>query len=474
VRSTGDQVFVTDGGNTSVEAGASIIGMSIFDHTTGALTIAPGAILSTTGTSPAPAAPVIPFGTEFQRSSGLNLAAGTLDIQGAVTAGSAGAPDDILIEALNAAGPAVIGGAGGGPGFNLTNASFAHLSGRDIIIMGGPGEGQGPGVDLKVDDLTVVSSRISALWLGTDSGHSITVAGAVTPAGAAPVDVQIGFARQGADSPASFDGFIPGAIDITGALGAPSEPLGAARLVARGDILIGTAPFVVAAAADPTFDAVKSSGAFAVTRDQVFVAAGTLQLSTQGRIIQQNTAPSLLSFAGLAIGAPTAADPLIAAPGALQGQSIGGGAWTADFAAGPSRIDLFGALAPTSGPVVADGRAALAPHLLDPAISTKVDYRINDCSFGQACASPIAAITFQPPPNPAQAAQEAQAAADAGTAVAGAAPNTVFTVLTPTSTQQDEDRLGLANPLTETGNGDLWTAGSLDCGPASNPHRDCP
>jgi filamentous hemagglutinin family protein len=474
VRSTGDQVFLTDGGNTSVDAGASIIGVSIFDHTTGALTIASGASLSTTGTSPAPTTPVIPAGSEFQRASGLNLAAGTLDIQGAVTAGSAGAPDDIYIEALNTTGPAVIGGAGGGSGFNLTNASFAHLSGRDVVIMGGPGEGQGAGVDLTVDDLTLDSSKISALWLGTDSGHSITVAGAVTPAGAGPVDVQIGFAREGASPDAGLDGFIPGEIDVTGALGAPNAALTDARLIARNDILIGAPGFVASAQANPNFDALRSSTAFPVARDKVFVATGVLQLSAQGRILQQNTAPSLLTFAGLAVGAPTAAAPLIAAPTALQGQAIGGDAWTADFAAGPSEIQLFGALASAGGRVVNDQTAALAPDLLDPAIANRTTYEINSCVFGQTCASPIAAITFEPPPNPAQAAQEAQAAADAGTAVAGAAQNTVFSVITPTSTQQDEDRLGVANPLTETGNGDLWTAGSLDCGPASKPHRDCP
>ncbi|HEY5106975.1 MAG TPA: filamentous hemagglutinin N-terminal domain-containing protein [Caulobacteraceae bacterium] len=468
VQSSGDQVFLTDGGDTTFESGARLTGVSFFDHTAGALTIAAGASVTTTGTSRAPSAPLIPFGGEFQRSSGLNLAAGTLNIAGSVTAGTPAAPDDIYIEVLGA-GPATIGGSGGGAGFDLTNASFSHLSARDVIVMGGPGEAEGPGADLTVDDLSLDSGKISALWLGTASANSITVSGAVTQTGSGPVDVQIGFARQGAGAAGGLDGFIPGQIDITGALGSSSAPLGGVDLIARGDILVGVPTFVAAAQADANFDAVKQSSAFAASQGQVFLAAGALQLSAQGRIIQQNTAPSLLSFAGLDIGAPTSGRPLIAVPAALEGQLIGG-VWTADFSAGPSRIDLFGALTTAGGRIVDDLSAAQLPDLLAPPIATQVAYRINTCEFGQVCSPPTTAIQFEPPPDSEAA---AQAAAQSGFIFGGVRPTNVFSALTQASTQQDDDRLGDANPLTEAGNGDLAAGGSAGCTPRIDPDRKC-
>jgi filamentous hemagglutinin family protein len=476
VRSSAGQVFLTDGGNTSVDAGARISGVSVFDHTLGLLTIAAGASVATTGTSPDPTAPLIPSGGEFQRASGLNLAAGAVDIQGSVTAGTPTAPDDIYIEALAASGPVMIGGAGGASAFDLSNAQFGHFTARNVIFMGGPGEGQGPGADILVGDLTVDSANISSLWLGTDSSHSITIAGTIAPAGAGPVNVQVGFARQGASPSAGLDGFIPGEIDITGALGSSTAPLGGVDLISRGDILIGAPAFVAAAQADSTFDAVQQSSAFPVAADQVFVASAILQASAQGRLIQQNSAPTLLTFAGLDIGAPSASAPLIAAPASLQGQSIGGGAWTADFAAGPTQIDLFGQFRLPGGGVINGLNAALQPDLVAPPIAVRASYRINSCAFGQDCTPPTIAIQFQPPPDLSQVTQVDQTSVQ-GSAFSGAVgvlPIDVVSTLTPTAIQQDDDRLGSANPLTETGNGDLWSGGDASCGPSTNPPTVCP
>ena len=142
IASSGGQVFLYAGGDTMIDPGAAISGVSLLDHTVGALTIASGATVSTTGTSPAPIAPVIPAGSDFVRASGLNLAASQMTILGTVNAGPS---NDIYVEVLGG-GPAVIGGAGGAPGFDLTNASFQNLHGRDVIVMGGPGEATGAGI----------------------------------------------------------------------------------------------------------------------------------------------------------------------------------------------------------------------------------------------------------------------------------------------------------------------------------------
>ncbi|HEY5070995.1 MAG TPA: filamentous hemagglutinin N-terminal domain-containing protein [Caulobacteraceae bacterium] len=482
--SSGGQVFLYAGGDTTVSPGAQITGVSILDHTLGLLTIASGASLTTTGSAPAPIGPVIPAGSDFQRGSGLNLAAANIDIQGSVTAGRAAAPDDIYIEVLGPAGAtAVIGGPGGGSGFDLSNASFAALSARNIVIMGGPGEASGPGGSLEIQNLTLDSSRLSALWLGTASSQAIRIAGAVSRTGGGPVDLQIGFARfaqtstsgEGAavSSPSGgLDGFIPGEIDISGGLGSPLAPLNAVNLIARNDILIGEANFIAAAQADPAFDAFRSSAAYpGFTQDQVFIASQSLQLASMGRVIQQNTGADSLLFAGLEIGAPAAAQPLVYAPQALQNQAIAGGVWTANYSQGPSRVDLFGALALSGGRTVDDSSAATQPNLLDTSIATRAAYRINGCVFGALCPSTAGTSTFEPP----QAQQIEVAVAGAQDLVGAAAGTDVFAVLTTTdiTLQQDDQRLGLANPITEIGNGDLSAGTSNECPPKPDPSLDC-
>jgi len=478
VTSSGSQVFLYAGGDTTLAAGAQITGVSLFDHTLGTLTVDAGASLATTGSSAVPIAPVIPFGSDFSRSSGLNLAASAMTIQGAVTAGTPTAPDDVYIEVLGLPGAtAVIGGAGGGAGFDLSNASFSHLSGRDIVVMGGPGESSGPGANLQIEDLTLNSTKLAALWLGTASSQSITVSGAVTPTGGGPVDLHLGFVRQG---PGGLDGFIPGEIDIVGSLGGASTPLGVVTLIARNDILMGVPAFATAARTDPGFDAVTASSSFpGFAPGHVFVAANSLQIAAQGRVIAQNSPGAGFLFAGLDIGAPTAALPLIFAPAALQGQSIGGGAWTADYGLGPQGVDLFGALAIRGGPTIDDVSAASQPDLLDPAIAARGAYRFNGCVFGAACVSLTPVTTFQPPAiidttaDPASGAAQSGSAGDlaGASASAGVVSNLTATALT---LQQDDERLGSANPITETGNGDLWSGAAADCPPHSEPGKDCP
>lgn len=484
--SSGSQVFLYSGGNTTVSSGAKVTGVSVLDYTVGTLTIAPGAAVATTGSTAAPIAPVIPSGSDFQRASGLNLAAGNMVIGGSVAAGTPSAPDDIYIEVLGPAGAtAVIGGAGGGTGFDLSNASFGNLHGRDIVIMGGPGEASGPGESLQIQDLTLNSANLSALWLGTASSQSITVPGTVSPTGGAPVDVQIGFVRLGPGGSYSggqvtdpgeggLDGFIPGNIEVTGALGSATAPLGAVDLIARDNILMGDQGFVAAAQANPNFNAATSSGAYpGYAPGQAFVAAQTLQLAAQGRIVQQNTAGNGALFGGLDVGAPTSALPLIYVP-AVQGQSISGGVWTADYNTGPSQIALFGAFV-TPGGTIDDQEAAAQPNLLSGQISNRSAYEINTCVFTASCASPTSALTFEPPALLDVAALvEGTISAEIAAVLAQAASPDIFSVLTGTALplQQDADRLGLTNPIIEIGNGDMWT-GQGDCPPRPDGAKGC-
>ena len=162
---------------------------------------------------------------------------------------------------------------------------------------------------------------------------------------------------QVADEIKKMGGYIPGEIDITGSLGTTLNPMGSVGLLARNNIFMGTSGFITAAEADSTFDAVTQSSNYpGLAQGYVFVAANTLQLAAQGRIIQQNT--STLTgvgqqlYAGLAINAPTAQTPLIGAMAGLQGQTIGVEGWTANYAAGPTKIDVFGVLRQTNATTV--------------------------------------------------------------------------------------------------------------------------
>ncbi len=149
---------------------------------------------------------IMPSGASPQTPalSGLTLNAAGFNIQGSVTAGTGAGRDDIFIQPLGSPAQLTIGGSPGAGGVQLSNATFSHLTARNVIVLGGPGEGQGAGMDIVVQDLSLDPSRISALWLGAPSSRTVSVAGVVTGTG---VGVNIGFARPlggsgGADEPA--------------------------------------------------------------------------------------------------------------------------------------------------------------------------------------------------------------------------------------------------------------------------------
>jgi filamentous hemagglutinin family protein len=458
VTSTGGQVFLYAGGDALIDG--QVTGVSLLDHTVGALTIAAGASVAVTGTAAAPVAPEIPAGSEFVRASGLNLAASQMTIAGTVNAGAA---NDIYIEVLGG-GPATVGGTGGAAGFDLTDASFQNLHGRDVIVMGGPGEAEGPGSNLTVGDLTLNSANLAALWLGTASGRDISITGQVSPVGA--VALQVGLVRQ--EGTGGLDGFTPGAIDISGALGSAAAPMGEVTLIARNDILIGDPAFIAAAGADPAFDSLRRSHNFPdFATNYVFITGTSLQMAAQGRIVQENTGRNSLTFAGIDITAPTLAAPLVFVPAALEGQTIGG-AWVANYGAGPTGIALFGTVLVNGVLAIDDVRAAVIPGLLQGSVDILPLYAINSCVFADVCPSPIPILTFQPPPGTTPSPPGVPGVlADLVTTDPVAAMTAGGVTLAP-----DDDRLGAANPVTESGNGDLTVGPRADC-PPTGPDK-CP
>ena len=250
------------------------------------LSVTQGGSLATTGTSPAPTWPVIPqnlimpsgASPQTPTLSGLTLAATGINIQGSVTAGTGASRDDIFIQPLGSTTQLTIGGASGAGGVQLSDALFSHLTGRNVIVLGGPGEGQGPGMDITVQDLSLDPARISALWIGAHSDRTVTVSGAVSGTG---VSVNLGFVRPLGGS-SGADGYIPGEIDVSGSLGSSGSPLQLVGLVARNDILMGSSGFISAARADPAFNAVASSRSSPSPGvGHLFVDAGALQLAAQ-------------------------------------------------------------------------------------------------------------------------------------------------------------------------------------------------
>ena len=309
----------------------------------------------------------------------VSLAAADLDLKGDVIAGTANAAGDIVINAKPVNKPVTIGGAGGAGGFELTDAEFQHLRGRNVVIEGGAAGGAGGATDMVVDDLTLDATRVSALWLGTGGTGRLLVAGQVLPSGG-PVDLNLGFVETPSRSTAPS--FIPADIRLTGALGATGARLGVIRMIARGDILMGDDNFVSQAQADPAFDPA-SQTAGAANAGRVLLAADHLQFTAGGRVLQQNTGAAG-TFAGLDIGAPTAETPMMVSPEAVKGVSIGGAPVTFD---GASRIVLYGVLRSADGAVWTGASAGYAASA-GAEVPLGSNYQMNDCAIGCREAAP--------------------------------------------------------------------------------------
>jgi filamentous hemagglutinin len=420
------------------------------------LTIGPGGSLTATGASSAPGWPnapknlitPAPSDSQMPAMTGLTLASASLDLQGAVSALGA----DVYVQPLGSPSSAVIGGAAGQGGFQLSNAQVARIAARNLLFLGAS--------NVTVQDLTIDPARISGLWVGTAGDKTVQVLGAVT---GGAVAVNIGFVLNG---PAGMESYIPAGIDVIGGLGASSSRLGAVGLMTRGDILIGSSAFVSAAKADPAFDAVASSRTLpSPAKDYVFITADTLQLAASGRIIQQNTAGNSLSFSGVDVDAPTSTQVLVNLPPGLT--------------AAPTTIDLFGAVTLTDASVVNDSRVAGLANLLAPPISALSVYRFNGCAFGSTClANGPAAIVLPTIPSAPPPAPPAPPAGDSGGGDSGGGDsggdsggdqggpnggNNVFATFNGPGRGGGGDLSD--EPITASGNNDLWTGPSRDENP---------
>jgi filamentous hemagglutinin family protein len=453
------QVFLSSTGDTNING--HVTGSALATYSAGALTVGASGVLNTTGTTAAPTWPVaganVTFGTgddgPVPNISGLTLAAHTMTLNGAVTAGPAGSRADVFVQPLGTQSAVTIGGSGS-TGFNLTGASIGHVTARNLIVLGGAAEGRGAGYDLTLADLTLDVTKVGGLWLGAQSSHSITVSGTVTGG----ADVRLGFAQVDGGSD-SLLGFTPGDINITGGLGTTASPLGTTSLLARNNIFIGSSAFITAAKADSAFDAVARSKDF-TSDGHLFVAAGTLEMGAQSRIIQQNIGSGAVRFSGLSINTPTSGHPLITNVSALEGRTFGSGGsqWTAHFGAGPTQIDVFGVLATGPGTSVGDEAAAKQANLLPGSITAVPAYRINSCAFGTTCTATTDVPRFEEPLvvniNTDTTLLDNASAAGAAAGSAAGTPQ-VFTIQTDTE-KDDAAGQGNQSPITGSGNGDLW------------------
>lgn len=477
ITSTGGLVDLSSDGDLTVGSGASVTGVSLLAETGGTLHLASGASLATTGQAQAPTwplvtAPIVGGGEGPAVVSGMVIIAAGLDLQGAITAGQSGARDDVYFIGSGESGPIVVGGADSSSGFHLSNSAVGRITARNLIVMAGFNEGDG--ADIQVQDLTLNTAQLGALGLGADSSHSIAVTGAVSLQGGGKTDLHVGFAlsvpqSQNVDGPPNqspngeFErvGYIPGEIDISGSLGSATAPFQTAVLLARDDIFMGSADFIAAAKADANFDAGKSSSAYPIDAGHVFLASHDLELGAEGRIIQQNTAGAL-QYAGLVFDAPAQGHELVGDPAVLDGKALNegdGDGWTPNYSTGPTRVDLFGVINKADGTRITNVDAAEAGNLSAPAITDVSDYKINTCVFATRCLS-------APPPRievPTDEIIQAQAAADASSASSTQTPTGFAQTIQIDDTSNDEKSANGA-PVTGSGNGDLWS------GPPSSPH----
>lgn len=364
--SSGGAVALTSGGAFSLESGASIA----------TYTAGPSAI----------------WPAFADNGVGVRIAAPAVNIAGTINADNGQA--DVGIASLQPSGTSVVGGAAtSSTGFELDSGEIARITARILAITAGRGEGDDGGLttsDLLVRDLAVPNS-IARLALGAESGHSLTVSGAVTAASTAEID--LGFVR---DTGAALFGLLPGTVIVNGSLGGAGSPIGALNLIARHDILIGTSAFTGAAAADPNFDAVAGSSTYAPSSTGALaLSAKALQLAAQGRMVQQNTSPGT-GTTGFSAAVPQDGVALIAAPDFSK--PIGGpNGWTPAYAAGPTSTQLYGVLTNADGAVTVTGSSVVTtPGLFAASIKPTSADRINDYDdFGTYSGPPVT-----PPPEP--------------------------------------------------------------------------
>jgi filamentous hemagglutinin family protein len=275
-----------------------------------------------------------------------NLAAGRnifLDVQGKATlAGVTAAKFDIvatdfdlggtltaptvLIEsragALRVGGSATDGAPGAGMWFD--NAEFGRLrASGSVSLYAGPTAGTARG-DLTVLNLAVDPASTPLVTLLAGADRNVLVQGVVAPTASGGA-LRIGDA---ASTP-----WRPSSILVTGSIGSATFQNGVytgvrafddVRLHAQNDILMGSQRFIAlvqsTAAADIDIGLGKPSGVAPTSAEQfhVFTAAGRLEVSADGKVVQQNTAPTLASPVGVLLTSKSSPNLIIDPPKTVQ------------------------------------------------------------------------------------------------------------------------------------------------------------
>lgn len=367
-----------------------------------------------------------------------------------VLGGTVSTPGDIQINATPSNGQVRVGGLGSSnqAGFELTNAEFQSLSGRNIVIQGGLAD---VGTTLRVGDLSLSSDRLSTLWIGTGGTGEILASGRVLPTAGA-VNVNLGFIQTPTSDVAP--GFAPERIILTGAMGAASARLAVVRMMAHGDILLGDDAFVAAARSNSAFDAASAAGSADAGR--LLIAAANWQFAAGGRVLQQNTAGAGV-FAGVDIGEPSAETPLVVRPPALVAVRTGGVRGWRLYDLSPTHIDLSGVVRSADGVAwIGSGASYAAASGIQATLSET--YRMNGCVLGCRDGAPPVIVTSTVTSSPAgeestddsgSSAASPREAADGGQDK----PKTIFPV-----SPQGADRTTRSGPdeVTGGGNRDLW------------------
>ncbi len=410
----------------------------------GLLTVGPNAVVSSAKTASLSTWPVW-----SRDDAAIVLVGGDLALNGAVsTAG------DLLVVAKPSSGQVSIGGtASNAGGFQLTNAELQSLSAHNLIIEAGVADAGGV---LRVGDLSLSSDRLSALWLGSGGGGQIQISGQVAPT-AKPVDVNLGFVAPPSGGIAA--GFAPDRIVVTGALGSASARLGAVRMLAHNDILLGDDQFVTAAQSGQSFDPASQPVA-ASDAGRLLLVAANWQFTAGGRVLQQNTA-SNGGFAGIDIGEPSITTPLVIAGAGLAGVRIGGtGGWAIDGLS-PSRIDLSGVVRRPEGTAWSVTGSSYAAAIGIQA-SLSEAYRMNGCALGCRDGAPPLVVTSTVTTTSTSSANtsddsEPTAKQEAVAEAAAASGKSKLKTIFPLSAKGGE-RTTRSGPdeITGAGNRDLW------------------
>ncbi|MFN3591637.1 MAG: hypothetical protein ACK4TG_05560, partial [Thermaurantiacus sp.] len=312
---------------------------------------------------------------------------------------------------LVATGALRFGGAPGGPGFVFSVDDLARVSAPGGIAASsgavpiaqtpeGPASaafaaqyGVGGSSDLVVDSFGFDPATVSLFGFYAGAAASIRVIGDITPSetggrlilGANPVD-----------------GLTPGAVLISGSLGAGELflqdcyvalfPLENIAITALGDVIFGNAAFQAAvAAADPAAIDVQAGAPGlppSPADDRLWAVTETLSIAAPGRIVSQNTSSVPGSYAGLVI-ANRQSGPLVPTVLTVSGGSV---------------VDLSGVLVNGAGRAFFGPTAARSGAIA----ATNPDARFNSCALSGlgSCLPPLAdpGLGFRPeqflPPDP--------------------------------------------------------------------------